>query len=94
MMVILWFQVYTLCRVDRSICIAVSSDMNISMTYIPLITEWSPFFSRPPGLLCWIPALADEARYERESSLSPRECESGEMCVMGWENVWMRWVIT
>ena len=36
-----------------------------------------------PGFLCRIPALADEERHERESSLSPRECENGEMCVMG-----------
>ena len=47
-----------------------------------------------PGFLCWFLALADEARYERESSLSPRECESGEMCVMGCENMWARWVET
>ena len=93
MMVILWFQVYTLYRVDRSICIAMSSDMDIPMTYASLISEWSPFFS-PPRFLCWILALADEARHERESSLSPRECESSDMCVMGWENVWMRWVKT
>ena len=54
---------------------------------LPLISEWSPFFS-PPRFLCWILALAvvsyaSMARHERESSLSPRECESGEMCVMG-----------
>ena len=49
---------------------------------LPLISEWSPFFS-PPRILCWISALADEARHERESSLSSRVCESGEMCVMG-----------
>ena len=49
---------------------------------LPLISEWSPFFS-PPRLLCWFLALADEAWYERESSLSPRECESDEICVMG-----------
>jgi hypothetical protein len=30
------FQVYTLCRVDRSIRIAVSADMNIPMTYASL----------------------------------------------------------
>jgi hypothetical protein len=29
----LWFQVYTLCRVDRSIRIAASADMDIPMTY-------------------------------------------------------------
>jgi hypothetical protein len=40
------------------------------------------------------PALVVEARYERESSLLPRECECGEMCVMGWENVWLRWINT
>jgi hypothetical protein len=36
MMVILWFQVYTLYRVDRSIHIVVSLDMDISMTYASL----------------------------------------------------------
>ena len=51
---------------------------------LPLISEWSHFFS-PPRFLCWIPALADEARHERESSLSLRERESGEMSVMGME---------
>ena len=60
---------------------------------LPLISEWSPFFF-PPGFLCWFLALADEARYERELSLSPRECESGEVCVIGWENMWMRPVKT
>jgi hypothetical protein len=45
---------------------------------LPLISEWSPFYS-PPWVLAWILALADEARQERESSFSPRECESGEM---------------
>jgi hypothetical protein len=50
--------------------------------------------SLPLGFLCWIPVMVDEARHERESSLSPKECESVEMCVMGWENVWMRWVKT
>jgi hypothetical protein len=41
-----------------------------------------------PLVLVLDPALAVEARYERESSLAPREC--GEMCVIGWENVWIR----
>ena len=39
--------------------------------------------SLPLGPWCWFLALADEARHMRESSLSPRECESGKMCVMG-----------
>jgi hypothetical protein len=30
------YQVYTLYRVDRSICIAVSADMDIPMTYASL----------------------------------------------------------
>ena len=33
MMVILWFQVYTLCRVDRAIRIAVFMNMDIPMSY-------------------------------------------------------------
>ena len=40
-----------------------------------------------PGLIG--PALAVEARHERESSLPPRACECGEMCMMGWVNVWL-----
>ena len=32
----LWFQVYMLCRVDRSIGIVESSDMDIPMTYASL----------------------------------------------------------
>jgi hypothetical protein len=36
MMVILWFRVYTLYKVDRSIRIAASSNMDISMTYASL----------------------------------------------------------
>jgi hypothetical protein len=47
-----------------------------------------------PWVWCWFPALAVEARYKRESSLPPREWECGEMCVMGWVNLWMRWVKT
>jgi hypothetical protein len=49
--------------------------------------------SSPPGFI-GLQLLADKARYERESSLLPREWECGEMCVMGWVNVWMRWVKT
>jgi len=49
------------------------------MLLFHLTREWSPFFS-PPGFSCWFPTLTDEARYERESSLSPRECEISEMC--------------
>ena len=36
MMVILWLEVYTLYRVDRSICIAVSMVMDIPMFYASL----------------------------------------------------------
>jgi len=36
MMLILWFLVYMLYRVDRSIHIAVSTDMDIPMTYASL----------------------------------------------------------
>ena len=44
------------------------------------------------------PALAVEARHERESYLPSREWECGEMCVMGWMDewmdVWLRWIKT
>ena len=54
----------------------------------------SGVLSSLPYVLVLDSGLADEAWHERESSLSPSECESGEMCVMGWENMWMRWVKT
>jgi hypothetical protein len=40
-----------------------------------------------PRVWCWFPALAVDARYERELSLSPTECD-------GMGDVWMRWVKT
>ena len=62
------------------------------MLLFHLTSERSPFFSPLEFVGLWL--LADKVRYEREPSLLPGECESGEMCVMGWENMWMRWVKT
>jgi hypothetical protein len=50
----------------------------------------SPFYLPPR----FVKVMAVEARHEQESSLSHREWEDGEMCMMGWENVWMRWTKT
>jgi hypothetical protein len=52
--------------------------MDIPMTYAFLFSEWSP--SLPLGLVL-VPGFGVEVRHERESSLSRRECECGEMCV-------------
>jgi hypothetical protein len=62
------------------------------MLLLHLARERNPFFF-PPGFVGFR-LLAVKARYESELSLPPREWECGEMCVMGWVNVWMRWVKT
>jgi hypothetical protein len=45
------YQVYTLCRVDRSIRIAASVVMDIPMTYASLDCERSPFYISPGFVL-------------------------------------------
>ena len=61
--------------------------MVLSQVQLHLTSERSPFYL-PLGFVL-DPALAVEARHERESSLPPREWECGEMCVMGWMDGWM-----